>query len=293
MIKVFARKQFSDYLGENRAILDVYTDVLSGATPSPSSTPTPTATPTQTPTTSPGGLSPTPTTTPTLTPTMTVPVFTTEYQAILNRASALGLNPPCITEQIRQNQLIIDLINGGLWSKLGVLYMFSVDLCGGVSPAFTLINWITPTEVSSTLGVSTGTNYPTLLSYSGWSFDQTNFINVGTNVLFATVNPVNITLSGNSEGTYVTSKTGDSSTSSNQLWSTNNNQWNKAFYNDTNNHTIFRNNGLTSNYDFTGIGYKAASIDGRPDTDTSIVFTNGTTQTTRTKTAKRCRMPEV
>lgn len=33
MSKIFTRKQFSNYLGENRAILDVYTLYVSGATP--------------------------------------------------------------------------------------------------------------------------------------------------------------------------------------------------------------------------------------------------------------------
>lgn len=40
--RVFLNKQFSNYLGENRAILDIYSNFLSGATPTP--TPTPSAT---------------------------------------------------------------------------------------------------------------------------------------------------------------------------------------------------------------------------------------------------------
>jgi hypothetical protein len=34
MSRIFTRKQFSNYLGEDRAILDVYTLYISGATPS-------------------------------------------------------------------------------------------------------------------------------------------------------------------------------------------------------------------------------------------------------------------
>jgi hypothetical protein len=52
MGQVFRRKQFTDYLGENRAILDIKTDYVIPPTPSPSpsSTPSPTPTPTPSPT---------------------------------------------------------------------------------------------------------------------------------------------------------------------------------------------------------------------------------------------------
>jgi hypothetical protein len=56
MGKIFTRKQFSNYLGEQRAILDVdtefFADIVPTPTPSPV-TPTPTPTPTSTPTPSP------------------------------------------------------------------------------------------------------------------------------------------------------------------------------------------------------------------------------------------------
>ncbi len=72
MGKVFINKQFSSYLGENRAILDTIVSYVSDGpaptpTPSPTSvTPTPTPTITKTPT-----LTPTLTSTPTNTPTQT------------------------------------------------------------------------------------------------------------------------------------------------------------------------------------------------------------------------------
>jgi len=73
MARNFFNKKFSDYLGEQRALLDIITQFF-GATPTPTATPfaspspTPTATPTRTP-----SLSPTPTTTvsPTRTPSAT------------------------------------------------------------------------------------------------------------------------------------------------------------------------------------------------------------------------------
>lgn len=74
MSKVFYRKKFSDYLGEQRAIDDIvtfYTQDI-GPTPTPTPiTPTPTPTPSITPTSSPIPPSPTPSITPSITPTNT------------------------------------------------------------------------------------------------------------------------------------------------------------------------------------------------------------------------------
>ena len=69
MAKVFYRKKFSDYLGENRAIDDIFVRFEPEASPTPVPiTPTPTPTPSITPTTT---LTPTPTLTKTPTPTPT------------------------------------------------------------------------------------------------------------------------------------------------------------------------------------------------------------------------------
>ena len=76
MSKVFYRKKFSDYLGEQRAILDIYAENIPDPSPtptpspqpvSPTRTPTPTPTPSITPT-----ITPTASVTPTITPTNTV-----------------------------------------------------------------------------------------------------------------------------------------------------------------------------------------------------------------------------
>ena len=69
MSKIFLRKQFSNYLGENRAINDTVVQFIpDGPIPSPTPTPSITPTLTSTPTTTP---TPTLTTTPTITPTNT------------------------------------------------------------------------------------------------------------------------------------------------------------------------------------------------------------------------------
>lgn len=69
MAKVFSRKKFSYYLGEQRALLDIITDFEPNPTPTP--TPTPSMTPTLTNTPTPS-MTQTLTSTPTPTPTSTI-----------------------------------------------------------------------------------------------------------------------------------------------------------------------------------------------------------------------------
>jgi len=95
MGRVFLNKKFSNYLGENRAILDIVARfVPDGPIPSPSPTPTLTRTPTPTPSITPSitpsvsptptitptstqGLTPSPTPTPSITPSITPTITTT------------------------------------------------------------------------------------------------------------------------------------------------------------------------------------------------------------------------
>jgi hypothetical protein len=84
MPQVYTRKQFSDYLGEQRAIDDIITfftsEILPSPTPTPSITPTITPTKTVTPTPTPTisvSVTPTLTQTPTITPTISVSVTPT------------------------------------------------------------------------------------------------------------------------------------------------------------------------------------------------------------------------
>jgi hypothetical protein len=71
------------------------------------------------------------------------------YRAILNRATALGHTLPSIAIQIKQNQLVDDMVNAGLWSKMDGFWNFYHD--GGKT--FGYINWINPT---STVAVESG-----------------------------------------------------------------------------------------------------------------------------------------
>jgi len=256
-----------------------------GAAPVPSPTPsnTPTNTPTLTPTNTP---TLTPTNTPTNTPTPSPLVLTTEYQAILTRATTLGYGVPGYYEQIKQNQLIVDLKNAGIWNKLGTFLMFKLDTAGSsVSPQFTFIDWITPNAALSSLGIARDgfIDPPTFVNNTGWELFKGNFIYIGENVQTG-VNPITLTSTNNSEGLYINS-VGGGTTIEPTLWSSSNNGWNAARYADTTNHIIFRNNLLTSTYDFTGLGFKSVSIDGQPNADTTLHFNNAGVEEIRTKTS--------
>jgi len=235
--------------------------------PSPTPSPTPSSTPAATPT-------PTPTSTPT--------IFTAEYNAILARAATLGYAAPSYAQKVLQNQLIVDLKNAGYWAKLGNMYIFKVDLTGGGSAAFTLLNWITPANPTCSLLIHAGGVQPPVHTTQGWQFTQENYMRIGSQVSQGT-NLISTTSIRNSEGTYVANFVGNSTSGTNGMWGTDNNSWNRAFYNNVNNHQIFRGVNLTDSYDFTGLGFKSATIDGVITSDTNIYFQNDGIQTLKTK----------
>ena len=73
-----------------------------------------------------------------------------DYQAILNYAVLQGYALPSADQQIKQNQLLVDLKAFGIWPLLDVLYVFVTD--GSVN--FANINWKAP----GTLQASGGTH---------------------------------------------------------------------------------------------------------------------------------------
>lgn len=72
------------------------------------------------------------------------------YRNILSRAAGLGYTPPSLTWQIKQNQLVYDLVGAGVWGKWDGFWNFYHD----GSRQFSFINWINPT---STVGTEAGT----------------------------------------------------------------------------------------------------------------------------------------
>jgi hypothetical protein len=99
--------------------------------------------------------------------------FDADYQAVLNYATTQGYTLPSAGQQILQNQLVIDLKNAGIWSKLDTFAVFATD---GDSD-FALIDW-------KRLSDYTAVNSPTFTTnqgFTGNAIDQTINTNIQMN----------------------------------------------------------------------------------------------------------------
>jgi hypothetical protein len=130
--------------------------------------------------------------------------FDSDYQAVLNYATTQGYTLPSASQQIKQNQLVLDLKVGGVWSKLDTFAVFAND----GSSNFGLIDW-------KRLALYTAVNSPTWTSNVGFtgngtsSYIDTNF-NPSTQGVNYTIDNAsrytlftgaNTTIDGNSLGT--------------------------------------------------------------------------------------------
>jgi hypothetical protein len=108
--------------------------------------------------------------------------FDADYQAVLNRAVALGYTLPSASQRIKQNTLLLALKAGSIWTKLDILYIFAND--GGSD--FGTLNWKAPTLNQSTL-----INSPTFTSNQGFTGNGTSsYINTNFNPAIGTNNYV-------------------------------------------------------------------------------------------------------
>jgi hypothetical protein len=53
--------------------------------------------------------------------------FDADYQAVLDYATTQGYTLPSAGQQILQNQLVVDLKDGGIWSTLDLMYLFATN----------------------------------------------------------------------------------------------------------------------------------------------------------------------
>jgi hypothetical protein len=96
--------------------------------------------------------------------------FDADYQAVLDYATTQGYTLPSAGQQTLQNQLVLDLKAGGVWSKLDTFAVFATD--GNID--FALIDWIRLTQY-------TAVNSPTFTTNVGFqgngtsSYVDTNF----------------------------------------------------------------------------------------------------------------------
>jgi hypothetical protein len=93
------------------------------------------------------------------------PVYDTDYQLILDRATALGYVLPSDAVKAAGNQLILTLKDLGIWAILDVLYIFATD----GSSDFATLNWKNPL-----LYQCLKVNNPTFLASQGFQGDATS-----------------------------------------------------------------------------------------------------------------------
>jgi hypothetical protein len=97
--------------------------------------------------------------------------FDADYQAVLDYATTQGYTLPSSGQQKLQNQLVVDLKNGSIWSKLDTFAVFATD---GDSD-FALIDW-------KRLSDYTAINSPTFTTNQGFQGDGTSaYINTNYN----------------------------------------------------------------------------------------------------------------
>jgi len=123
MSKVFLRKKFSDYLGEQRAILDIYAENIPNPSPtptpspqpvSPTRTPTPTPTPSITPT-----ITPTASVTPTVTPTNTVTPTQTKTPTPTRTQTPTvtpTVTPSSTPDVLYDSSVVVESCDGGIYT---------------------------------------------------------------------------------------------------------------------------------------------------------------------------------
>jgi hypothetical protein len=116
--------------------------------------------------------------------------FDADYQAVLDYATTQGYTLPSAGQQALQNQLVVDLKDGGIWSKLDTFGVFATD---GDSD-FALIDWIRLTDY-------TAVNSPTFTTNQGFTGDGVSaYIDTNFN---PSTSGVNYTLNNASRGIHV------------------------------------------------------------------------------------------
>lgn len=96
--------------------------------------------------------------------------YDSDYQAVLDRGTALGYTLPSAAQQILQNDLVVALKASGSWALLDVLYVFANDS----SLNFGRINWKDPNNFLCSVNGS-----PSFTSNKGFGRVSASFIDTG------------------------------------------------------------------------------------------------------------------
>lgn len=84
-----------------------------------------------------------------------------EYQAVLDRATALGYTKPSPATQVKQNTLLVAMKNAGIFANLNLFYCFAANDSSLTN--FSKLNWISPSTFELSV-VSTPT-----YGVNGWT----------------------------------------------------------------------------------------------------------------------------
>lgn len=107
--------------------------------------------------------------------------FDSDYQAVLDRGTALGFALPSASQQIKQNNLVLALKAAGVWTKMDIFYVFANDAASG----FWKINWKAPSSflitepggaLTKTSNVGVNGNGTTIYAQTNWN-PSTNGVN--------------------------------------------------------------------------------------------------------------------
>lgn len=137
--------------------------------------------------------------------------FDSDYQAILDYATTQGYTLPSASQQDLQNQLVVDLKDTGVWSKLDLFYVFATD---GDSD-FASINWKDPNNFECT-----EVNSPTFTTNEGFQGNSTSSYLL-TNY-YPSTNASNYSLNSSSFGVFQTQATVSPSPSAHGIYNSNN-----------------------------------------------------------------------
>jgi hypothetical protein len=118
-------------------------------------------------------------------------IYDVAYQAILDYATTQGYTLPSASQRLLQEQLLIDLKDAGVWSKLDTFAVFAND----GNSNFALIDWIR-TVKQRVLVLYTAVNSPTWTANQGFTGNGTSsYIDTNFNLLNDSVNYTDINAS--------------------------------------------------------------------------------------------------
>lgn len=99
--------------------------------------------------------------------------FDADYQAYLDRATALGYTLPTTAHQTLGNQFVLDLKSAGIWSLLDVLWVPAID-----NVNLAKLNWKSPSNFQLVGGVTAGA-FPPFTANQGFIGNNNDYIKTG------------------------------------------------------------------------------------------------------------------